>query len=69
MDSNLLVLDEVADNSLDKNGVYGVLNIINRLKSRGYTVYVISHRDEIKDEFDVTLEATKDTFSHLGVAA
>ena len=69
VDSNLLVLDEVADNSLDKNGVYGVLNIINRLKSRGYTVYVISHRDEIKDEFDVTLEATKDTFSHLGVAA
>lgn len=65
VDSNLLVLDEVADNSLDRNGVYGVLNIINRLKAKGYTVYVISHRDEIKDEFDVTLEATKDTFSRL----
>lgn len=65
IDSNLLILDEVADNSLDKNGVYGVLNIINRLKTKGYTIFVISHRDEIKEEFDLTYEAKKDIFSNL----
>jgi len=58
-------LDEVADNSLDKSGVYGVLNIISKMKNEGITTYVISHRDEIKDEFDITYEAKKEIFSSL----
>ena len=62
-----MVLDEVAENSLDSNGVYGVINIISRLKMQGTTTYVISHRSEILDQFDMTLEAKKDLFSDLEV--
>jgi DNA repair exonuclease SbcCD ATPase subunit len=67
IESNLLVLDEVADNSLDSNGVYGVINIISQLKIKGITTYVISHREEIADEFDMTLEAKKELFSSLEI--
>jgi len=65
IESNLLVLDEVAENSLDSNGIYGVINIISQLKMKGITTYVISHRSEILDQFDETLEAKKHIFSEL----
>ena len=65
VNSNILILDEVADNSLDKEGISGILSIISRLKMKGYTIFVISHREEMKNEFDVTLVANKDIFSTL----
>lgn len=65
LSSNLLILDEIADNSLDSKGIYGVLSILQKLKNKGFTTFVISHRESIRDEFDMTLEATKSVFSKL----
>jgi DNA repair exonuclease SbcCD ATPase subunit len=65
VDSNLLVLDEVADSSLDSEGIDGLIDIIDHLKSEGYTIYIISHRPESTGRFDRTLEATKARFSNL----
>lgn len=63
--SNIIIIDEVADASLDKEGISGILSIISRLKVKGYTIFVISHRDEMKNEFDISYEAKKDVFSEL----
>ena len=65
INSNILILDEVADSSLDKKGISGVISILGKLKSKGYTPIVISHRDEIKNDFEVTYNATKEIFSKL----
>ena len=65
VDCNLLVLDEVADSSLDSEGIDGLIDIIDHLKAEGYTIYIISHRPESTGRFDRTLEATKARFSTL----
>lgn len=63
--SNLLIMDEVFDRSLDDDGIRGILNIIDSMKDKGFTIFNISHKHQLKDKFDVTYQVTKDRFSHM----
>lgn len=67
LSSNLLIMDEVFDRSLDDDGIRGILNIIDSMKDKGFTVFNISHKHQLKDKFDVTYQVTKDQFSHLEI--
>ena len=48
--SNLLVLDEVLDGSLDKEGIDALFSIFHTMDKSN--LYIISHRPEIVDRFD-----------------
>lgn len=65
--SNLLIMDEVVDRSLDDEGITGILNIIDSMKSKGFTIVNISHKHQLADKFDITYRANKDKFSSLEV--
>ena len=65
--SNLLIMDEIFDRSLDDEGITGILNIIESMKSKGFTIVNISHKHQLADKFDVTYRARKDKFSSLEV--
>lgn len=62
---NVLWLDEVLSNNLDENGVSGLINLLQNLKSKKYTVYAITHNDKIKNLFNNIFEVTKKTFSRI----
>ena len=47
--TNLLIMDEVLDGSLDQDGIQSVLDMFEDTKSN---VFVISHRHEIIPQFD-----------------
>lgn len=63
--SNLLIMDEVLDRSLDDDGIIGIINIIDSMKAKGYTVVNISHKHQLADKFDKTFRAEKGRFSRL----
>ena len=63
--SNLLLMDEVVDRSLDDDGIRGIINIIDSMKAKGFTIVNISHKHQLADKFDVTYRAIKDKFSNL----
>lgn len=63
--SNLLLMDEIFDRSLDDNGIRGILDIIDSMRSKGFTVVNISHKHQLSDKFDVTYRAVKEKFSRL----
>lgn len=67
LSSNLLIMDEVFDRSLDDDGIRGILNIIDSMKDKGFTIFNISHKHQLQDKFDVTYQVTKDQFSHLEI--
>jgi DNA repair exonuclease SbcCD ATPase subunit len=55
--TNLLVMDEVLDKSLDNTGIEHFLEVIRELdKSR---VFVISHKPDMRDKFNRVLEVRK----------
>ena len=54
--TNILVMDEVLDGSLDKEGIDSVLGIFEESKSN---VFVISHRHEIIPHFDRHIKVSK----------
>jgi DNA repair exonuclease SbcCD ATPase subunit len=60
-------MDEVFDRSLDDDGIRGILNIIDSMKDKGFTIFNISHKHQLQDKFDVTYQVTKDQFSHLEI--
>jgi len=64
--TNLLVLDETFDSSLDIDGVENLLKILNTL-SDDTNVFVISHkRDVLDDKFESKIEFYKEkNFSRL----
>ena len=58
--SNLLILDEFMDSSLDDSGTDEFLNIIFRLTGN-QNVFIISHKTgQISDRFDHTITVTKE---------
>ena len=58
-DTNLLILDEVFDSSLDANGTDEFLKLLQSLDSRS-NVFVISHKgDTLYDKFDSTIKFEK----------
>jgi chromosome segregation ATPase len=56
--TNILVMDEVMDKSLDDLGVENFLNIIREFdKSK---VFIISHKPNLQDKFNRVLSIYKD---------
>nr|BAR29460.1 recombination endonuclease sunbunit [uncultured Mediterranean phage uvMED]BAR29530.1 recombination endonuclease sunbunit [uncultured Mediterranean phage uvMED] len=67
VDTNLLILDEIFDGSLDTVGS-DELSFILRSFNENANVFVISHRDNLTDKFDRVLQFTKpQNFSKLEV--
>ena len=64
--TNLLILDETFDSSLDHDGVENLLKILNTL-GEGTNIFVISHKGEILNgKFDSTIEFKKErNFSQI----
>jgi len=64
--TNLLILDETFDSSLDHDGVENLLKILNTLGD-GTNIFVISHKGEILNgKFDDTIEFKKErNFSRI----
>ena len=58
MDTNLLILDEIFDGSLDSMGT-GDLGWILRNFDDNTNVFVISHKEQMNDKFERTLTAEK----------
>ena len=59
VDTNLLILDEIFDSSLDQQGGMD-LSWILRNFDENINVYVISHRENLDGKFDRTLTAVKE---------
>ena len=65
VDTNLLILDEIFDSSLDQQGGTDLGWILRNFDSNT-NVYVISHRDNLEGKFDRTITAVKEkNFSYL----
>lgn len=59
VNTNLLILDEVFDSSLDSNGTADFINILRNI-TEGNNVFVISHKQDIlHDKFDSVIQFTK----------
>ena len=68
--TNLLMLDETFDSSLDESGIENLIKIIHTL-GEDTNVFIISHKGEILDgKFDSKIEFVKDkNFSKMKAAA
>lgn len=53
---NLLLIDELLDGSADASGMYAIFNMI---KDFADDVFIISHRDEFKDQVDKNMTVIK----------
>lgn len=67
MDMSLLLLDEISDKSLDKDGLDGLLLAFEHFKEKGMTIFNITHRPEMKDKFDKSIRVYKDKFSKIDI--
>jgi len=64
MNSNLFILDEVADSSLDSDGFHDFMNIIKTAFPNN-NVFLISHKTEAIDLFENIIQVeTQGNFSH-----
>jgi DNA repair exonuclease SbcCD ATPase subunit len=59
VDTNLLILDEIFDSSLDQQGGSDLGWILRNFDEKT-NVYVISHREQLEGKFDRTLTAVKE---------
>ena len=61
LSTNLLVLDEVLDGSLDDTSTEAFLDIVNGMRGQGVNVFVISHKSKevLQDKFERHVEMTK----------
>ena len=67
LSTNLLILDEVFDSSLDGNAADDLLKIINNI-SKDSNVFIISHREQLFEKFDNTIKFVKNkNFSSIEV--
>jgi DNA repair exonuclease SbcCD ATPase subunit len=65
---NIMVLDEILSNYLDDVRITGALELLNELEERKLSIFVIDHRNLIKENLDCrVINATKDKdgFSRL----
>ncbi len=65
VNSNLIIFDEVLDQSLDEAGIESIIGIFNKLKLKGYSVIVVSHREGMNENFDKCYSVTKNKFSQI----
>ncbi len=56
---NILLLDEVLDLSLDDFGSKDIMKLLKKESNKLGSVFVMSHKTEIKDEFDNVIEIDK----------
>ena len=61
LSTNLLVLDEVLDGSLDDTSTEAFLDIVSGMRGQGVNVFVISHKSKevLQDKFERHVEMTK----------
>jgi DNA repair exonuclease SbcCD ATPase subunit len=65
---NIIVLDEILSNYLDEVRVAGTLDLLSELETRGLSIFVIDHRNLIKENLDckvINVLKDKDGFSSL----
>lgn len=68
LSTNILILDEIGDSSLDNDGVLNLIKILDNLNENN--IFVITHNNETKDVLnpDITYEFTKrNNFSEVSV--
>jgi DNA repair exonuclease SbcCD ATPase subunit len=66
MDTNLLILDEVFDSSMDESGIDGFMKLLSGPEWKDRNVFVISHKgDAMTDKFDNVITFEKQTFSRI----
>ena len=60
--TNILILDEILDSSIDSYGIQQLVDIVYyKQKEDDLAVYVISHREEISElGFDSTIKVIKE---------
>lgn len=56
--TNLIIFDEVFDGSLDGSGSYELVEILRKMCGEN-SVFVISHREDMKDHFEKVIEVKK----------
>lgn len=49
IDTNLLFLDEIADNALDQAGTLAIIDIINELSNEGMNIFIVSHKANLEE--------------------
>ena len=60
VNSNLLILDEVFDSSLDAEGTENFMKVMNTLEGKGFNTFVISHKTELlSDKFENQIKFEK----------
>ena len=57
INTNLIILDEIVDSSMDGNGMDLTIELLKAMKNNN--VFVVSHRENIADKFDQTLKLVK----------
>jgi ABC-type Mn2+/Zn2+ transport system ATPase subunit len=62
---NLLFMDEVLDQSLDQNGIDGIMSVFKTMKQRGYSIFVVSHKANAQENFDQVININKKRFSEI----
>jgi len=68
--TNLLILDEVLDSSVDSSGREELLEILSREFSNKKDIIIISHNDQVKEKielFDRLITVTRDKFSTINI--
>lgn len=67
IDTNLLIMDEILDSSLDSNGIDDFFKLIDSLQSNDTNMFIISHKTDIMtDKFSNVLKFVKrNNFSEL----
>ena len=67
--TNLLIMDEVADGSMDSDGIDDLIKIINSSENENSNIFVISHNSKIIEQFDNTIEfVMKNSFTEMNFA-
>ena len=67
---DIIVMDEILDSSVDGKGIDKLMGIIkNKQREESSKIFIISHRDEIGDEFDAdnTYFVEKDGYSIVSI--
>lgn len=65
INTNILMLDEISDKSLDSDGLNGLFAIFDTMKRNKQTIFNISHRPEVRDRFDKAYRVNKLRFSNV----
>lgn len=64
--TNLLIMDEIADGSMDSDGLDDLIKIINSDENEKSNIFIISHNSKIIEHFDNTIHfELRNNFSYM----